>query len=222
MRRGVDLSPSAQHRIRILSPWLWSLALAAGLVVAAQPGRATAQSTARAVDRDGTWRVVPAQSFVGYRVRERLAFLPLPSDAVGRTSAIIGSARIEQNAIVSTRVSVDSRTLKSDRRRRDGAVRGLLAHKPIVIFTLTSPLSLQTLQDGKAFDLRALGTLRLHGVYRNVVFPLRARWIADSLEVIGSLRIAFADYRIRSPKFGPVLSVSKHAKIEVHLSFARA
>src|SRR5206468_2582151 len=130
--------------------------------------------------------------------------------------------RIEHDAIVSTRVSVDSRTLKSDRRRRDGAVRGLLAHKPIVTFTLTSPLPLPAVPSGTAFDLTAPGRMRLHGVSRNVVFPLRARWIADSLEVIGSLRVAFADYRIRSPKFGPVLSVSKHAKIEVHLSFERA
>jgi hypothetical protein len=58
-------------------------------------------------------------------------------------------------------------------------------------------------------------------VSRKVVFPLRARWTSNSLEVIGSLRIAFADYRIKSPKFGPVLSVSKHAKIEVHLFFRR-
>ena len=197
------------------------LVLAAVLVVAPS-GRVAAQPTSSALDRDGTWRVVPAQSFVGYRVRERLAFLPLPSDAVGRTSAIIGSARIEGNAIVATRVSVDSRTLKSDRRRRDGAVRGLLAHQPIVTFRLRARLPLPSVPAGTAFDVRAPGILRLHGVSRNVVFPLRARWIADSLEVIGSLRIAFADYRIRSPKFGPVLSVSKHAKIEVHLSFGRA
>lgn len=166
--------------------------------------------------------MIPAESFVGYRVRERLAFLPFPSDAVGRTSAIIGSARIVHDAIVATNVSVDGRTLKSDRKRRDGAVRGLLAHKPIETFTLRSSLSLPGVPTGTAFDLPAPGILRLHGVSRKVIFPLRARWTADSLEVIGSLRIAFADYRIRSPKFGPVLSVSKHAKIEVHLTFGRA
>jgi hypothetical protein len=154
-------------------------------------------------------------------VREKLGFLPFPSDAVGRTSAILGSARIELATIVSTRVSADARTLKSDRKRRDGAVRGLLVRKPVVIFTLTAPLPLPTTATGGTFALRAAGTLRLHGVTRAVVFPLRARWTAGSLEVIGSLRVAFADYRIKSPKFGPVVSVSKHAKIEVHLTFGR-
>ena len=190
-------------------------------MVSVLPGPASARPATHAVDRDGAWRVIPAESFVGYRVRERLAFLPLPSDAVGRTSAILGSARVNGSAIVSTRVSADTRTLKSDRKRRDGAVRGLLVHKPIASFTLTSPIELPTTATGRTFTLPAPGILLLHGVSRKVVFPLRARWTSNSIEVIGSLSIAFVDYRIKSPKFGPVLSVSKHAKIEVHLSFRR-
>jgi len=197
------------------------LPLAAGLV-AVPPAHALRTAPSSAADRDGTWRAVPAESFVGYRVRERLSFVPLPSDAVGRTSAIIGAARIENGVIVATTVSVDARTLKSDRTRRDDAVRSLLARKPLERFRLRAPVRLPTLDPGRAFSLPAPGILRLHGVSRRVVFPLRARWTVDSLEVIGSLRIAFADYRIRRPKFGPVLSVSKHAKIEVHLSFGRA
>jgi hypothetical protein len=205
-----------------LSRPLRSLALAAALAVSVLPESAPAGPAMRTVDREGVWRVIPAQSFVGYRVRERLAFLPLPSDAVGRTSAILGSARVKGGAIVSTRVSADTRTLKSDRRRRDGAVRGLLLHKPVASFTLTSPMAFPTTATGRTFALPAPGILLLHGVSRKVVFPLRARWTSNSLEVIGSLRIAFADYRIKSPKFGPVLSVSKRAKIEVHLFFGRA
>jgi hypothetical protein len=170
----------------------------------------------------GSWRVVPVESFVGYRVRERLTFLPAPSDAVGRTSAIDGSARIVGNRIVATKVSTDVRTLKSDEARRDGAVRSLLQRQPVASFTLGSPLVLPTTAPGREFALKARGDLRLHGVTRAVVFPLRARWTSDRLEVIGSLRIAFADYEIRSPRFGPVLSVSDHAKIEVDLSFAHA
>jgi hypothetical protein len=192
-------------------------ALVAG-AVAALPTHASPAAPSRAAGRDGTWHIIPAESFVGYRVRERLSFLPLPNDAVGRTSAIIGSARVEHGVIVATTVSADARTLKSDRKRRDDAVRSLLAREPVETFALSSPVRLPTLHSGKAFSLRAPGILRLHGVSRRVVFPLRARWTVNSLEVIGSLRIAFADYRIRRPKFGPVLSVSKHAQIEVHLS----
>src|SRR5439155_12996039 len=39
----------------------------------------------------GTWKLEASRSFVGYRVREKLAMLPAPSDAVGRTAAVTGS-----------------------------------------------------------------------------------------------------------------------------------
>src|SRR5438309_11343595 len=45
----------------------------------------------------GTWSV-GAGSFVGYRVREQLADLPAPSDAVGRTGVVSGGATSVVNA----------------------------------------------------------------------------------------------------------------------------
>src|SRR6266550_3812511 len=70
-----------------------------------QDSRATAASIEPDA-HDGSWRVVPAESFVGYRVHERLGFLPAPSDAVGRTSSIVGIAQISGQQI--TRVAVSS------------------------------------------------------------------------------------------------------------------
>src|SRR5207248_1529715 len=45
-------------------------------------------------DLTGTWTVADG-SVAGYRVREKLAQLPAPSDAVGRTGAITGQVTIE-------------------------------------------------------------------------------------------------------------------------------
>lgn len=45
----------------------------------------------------GTWQVVSG-SEAGYRVRERLAALPAQNDAVGRTQAVTGSARLRPPA----------------------------------------------------------------------------------------------------------------------------
>ena len=44
-------------------------------------------------DLTGTWTVADG-SVAGYRVREKLAALPAPSDAVGRTGAITGQVTI--------------------------------------------------------------------------------------------------------------------------------
>src|SRR5690348_7080652 len=43
------------------------------------------------VPADGTWQLVVGPSLVGYRVRERLTYLPAPHDAVGRTSRVTGT-----------------------------------------------------------------------------------------------------------------------------------
>jgi polyisoprenoid-binding protein YceI len=197
------------HRARLVAV---VLGFAAAAPAAAQTGVS--------ISRDGLWRVVPAESFVGYRVRERLGFLPAPSDAVGRTSAIVGTARIREGRIVSTVVTTDLRTLKSDESRRDGVVRSRLGKYPQARFRLTAPIRLPDVPDGQTFTFSARANLTIHGVTRAVIFPLQARWSEERLQVIGKLRVRFSDYRIGSLRVGPVLSISKFATIEVQLSFA--
>jgi hypothetical protein len=70
----------------------------------------------------GRW-TIGSGSEAGYRVREKLGFLPAQSDAVGRTSAITGEATVtEVKRIVTVRAAsfvVAVNTLKSDRSMRD-------------------------------------------------------------------------------------------------------
>src|SRR3954453_24258584 len=47
---------------------------------------------------DGDWRVATA-SVVGYRVREKLANVPAPHDAVGRTHAVRGTLAVHARAL---------------------------------------------------------------------------------------------------------------------------
>ncbi len=172
-------------------------------------------------DHDGTWTVVPSESFLGYRVRERLAALPAPSDAVGRTSAIVGTAVISNDQIISTVVSSDLRTLKSDKEPRDHAVIWRLGRLPQARFTLLEPILLPQISDDQAFPTSARARLMIHGVARTVTFPLQMRWTVDRLQVIGTLRVKISDFKIQSVRVGPVVSVSDSAKIEVSLSFQR-
>ena len=59
----------------------------------------------------GTWTVTSG-SQAGYRVREQLASLPAPSDAVGRTTAVGGTLTLAQAAtgysVTAANVSVDA------------------------------------------------------------------------------------------------------------------
>src|SRR5437016_7068526 len=78
--------------------------------------------TAAASPGTGTWTVTSG-SQAGYRVREQLASLPAPSDAVGRTTAVTGSFTLTQaasgDAVTAASFSVDVSTLTSDKAMRD-------------------------------------------------------------------------------------------------------
>jgi hypothetical protein len=56
---------------------------------------------------DGEWVIVADGGFVGYRIRERLGPLPAPSDAVGRTDAVVGAATISDGRLTHLEIVVD-------------------------------------------------------------------------------------------------------------------
>lgn len=64
------------------------------------------------------------------------------------------------------------------------------------------------------------GALTLHGMTRNVTIALQARWSGDSIEVVGSLPIRFADYHITPPSIGPI-TVADHGTMEFHVFFTK-
>jgi polyisoprenoid-binding protein YceI len=185
-------------------------------------GSDTSGTTSFDGDLDGTWTVVPDDSFVGYRVREQLAFLPAPNDAVGRTTAVEGSIEISGLEVVSASVSADLTQLQSDESRRDDTIRhsGLESDTyPDATFELAEPIAFATLpEEGEVVDAQAVGNLTLHGVTRQVTLPLQARWNDGRIDVVGSLDIAFADYDITPPSIGPA-TVEDHGTIEVQLVF---
>ena len=68
----------------------------------------------------------PEGNVARYRVREQLARLDFPNDAVGETSSISGALVLDEDGSVvaaESRFEVDLRTLKSDSDRRDNYIR---------------------------------------------------------------------------------------------------
>jgi polyisoprenoid-binding protein YceI len=187
---------------------------------------ASASANENPEDLDGEWSVVASNSFVGYRVRERLTFLSAPSDAVGRTSSVKGTLRIAGPAVETVDVTADLRQLKSDEDRRDRRMHtlGLESDRfPTTRFQLSTPMQFESKPAaGETVKASASGKLTIHGVTRDVTIPLEARWNTDGIEVVGSQEIAMRDYNITPPKVGPVLSISDKGTIEFELRFVRA
>src|SRR5437870_10612570 len=86
------------------------------------PSTSASNSPSGSASGAGTWTVTSG-SQAGYRVREQLASLPAPSDAVGRTSAVTGTLTLAQSAsgysVTAADFTVDVSKLTSDQSRRD-------------------------------------------------------------------------------------------------------
>lgn len=180
-------------------------------------------------DLSGEWSA-DTGSVAGYRVREELATLSAPSDAVGRTSEVVGAVEIEDDgssvtALRGSMIEVDLTSLESDESRRDERVRssGLESDFfPTATFELTDDIDMPTsLRDGATVSVDAPGEMTLHGVTRPVTVPLEIRLSGATVQVVGSQEIMLSDYEIDVSSFGGFVSVEDTGTIEFELTLAR-
>ena len=121
---------------------------------------------------------------------------------------------------------VDMTRLTSDSSARDGAMRSQALETntfPEASFVLTTPVDLATVPEaGSSFTVEASGDLTLHGVTRSVTVPIEGQRIDDTVVVVGSIEILFADYDIDRPRAAVVLSVEEQGVMEFQLFLTRA
>lgn len=67
----------------------------------------------------------------------------------------------------------------------------------------------------------AVGELTVHGVTKDVIVPVEARWTGEQIEVVASFDVRLADFDIEPPTGFLVLSVADQGTIELHLLFDR-
>lgn len=184
--------------------------------------------TATAADLAGTW-VVSAGSVVGYRVREQLGGVSALSDAVGRTSAVTGSATIEARGeavgVTAAEFEADLSQLASDDGRRDRRIRtiGLETNQfPTGTFVLAEALDVPAdALAGTTVDVTIVGDLTLHGVTKRVSIPCQARLSGDRIDVVGALTFPFSDFAMTPPDIAGFVRVEDDATLELQLSLAR-
>jgi polyisoprenoid-binding protein YceI len=180
---------------------------------------ATPTATATATASAGTTKwTVADDSEAGYRVREKLAFLPAKNDAVGRTSDITGSAESAGDTFTKADFEIDLTTLASDQDRRDQRIREIGVESdrfPTAKFSLTEPLAL-----GKS-KVDATGDLTLHGVTKRVTIPVEVRLSGSTAEAVGSLTFPWGDFGMTAPSVAGFVSVEDDATLEFDLKLTR-
>jgi polyisoprenoid-binding protein YceI len=176
----------------------------------------------------GRW-TIGSGSAAGYRVREKLAFLPAESQAVGRTSQITGGATFTGagTTVRVTRASfaVDVETLKSDRSMRDEKIReiGLESEKyPTSTFVLSTPIVLPaSALSGKPVHTSATGALEIHGTTKTVTIPLEMSLSATEVQAVGSITFPWGEFDMTAPSIGGFVNVTNSATMEFDLDLRR-
>jgi polyisoprenoid-binding protein YceI len=176
----------------------------------------------------GTWSVT-AGSQAGYRVREQLASLPAPSDAVGRTSAVTGTLTLAQTAsgysVTAATVTVDVSKLSSDKPMRDQRIhsQGLQSDRyPTATFQLATPIALPAeAASGQTVHVFAIGALTLHGVTKTVTIPIDARLTGSKIELVGSITFPFSQFGMTPPSIGGFVTVQDNATMEFQVVLAQ-
>lgn len=162
-------------------------------------------------------------TFAGFRVTEELTTIG-STEAVGRTGDVSGSMTIDGTTVTAASFEIGMATLTTDDARRDNRIRDALAVEqfPTARFALNEPIELgDDAQDGGPVSVTAPGELTIRGVTNTVEFPLEAQLVGDTIVVVGSLVVEFADYGVEVPSAPIVLSAEDSGPIELQLLLVR-
>ncbi len=192
-----------------------------------QPSPTTAATNA---NETITLVVVPEKSEARYRVREQLAGVSLPSDAVGKTNAVSGQIVGKMDGTIISAESqfvVDVRTLRSDQGLRDNFIQRTplqTSQYPNVTFVPKSAPGLPLLvpsNGSAAFQL--IGDLTIKDVTKPVTWEATCQLESNQTEgkCSATVSFTFADFNLEQPRVGRVVSIEETIKLEIDLYLQR-
>lgn len=210
------------HRLRSAVVWMVVLSL---MITASGAAVRSASAQAAAI----RYAVVPERSEARYRIREQLASLSFPNDAVGATRAVEGGIALDvRGRVVSgpSRFTVDLGTLTSDQPRRDNYVRRNTLDTeryPTAVFVPTEVrgLPVPLPQSGTAtFELT--GDFTVRAVTRRTTWQATATFNGAEVDVRARTAFRFADLGLQIPRVASVLSVEDDIRLELDLVLRRS
>jgi polyisoprenoid-binding protein YceI len=189
----------------------------------ATPSPAASATATKAPLPSGARRfaVVPAASQATIRVREQVAAVPAPGDAVLSTSAFSGTLVLLADGTFASgsMLAVELDTLKSDSDLRDEWIKFNTLNTrvfPRAEFTPSRVTGVPVpLPDSGEWDATIEGTMKIHGVERAVAWPVKATRSAGEVRVRGATAFKFGDYGMAVPANRLILSVIDEVRLEI-------
>lgn len=192
------------------------------MVLTEEIGRSEAGQTARGIRLE-----IQSGSKAEYRVREQLARLNFPNDAVGATESITGALVVRPDGTFTpdSKLTVDMRTLRTDEPKRDGFVRENTLETtrlPTAEFVPRRYTGLPTpLPTSGGATFKLTGDMTLHGVTAEETWDVAATFAGDSVNAKATARFNFAKYKITIPRVFGLLSVEDDIRLELNVRMRR-
>jgi len=189
------------------------------------PSSTTSSQTAGETLPAGAIRftIAATRSQATIRVREQVAGIPAPGDAVLTTRAFSGSLVLLADGTFATGslIAVDLDTLSSDSDLRDewikfNTLQTRVYPRAEFIATRVSGIPLPLPVEGE-WSATIEGTMRIHGVERPLTWDLRATRSSGEIRVRGETAFRFGDYGMAVPANRLILSVVDDVRLEIDL-----
>jgi polyisoprenoid-binding protein YceI len=166
--------------------------------------------------------VAPAGNEARYRVREQLANLPFPNDAVGVTQKVSGGIVIDANGQpvpTQSRILVDVSDLTTDQQMRDNFIRRNTLQTEQYPTVEVVPTSFRGLPAGPlptsgrhTFELVA--NVKIRDVTRSVVWNVTADFAPGRVSGNADTRFLFSEFELTQPQVARVISVASAIGLE--------
>ncbi len=166
-----------------------------------------------------------------YKVREQLAGISFPSDAVGTTSGVTGTVVVNPDGTIDasrSKLTVDLTSLKSDQQMRDGYVqsRTLETEKyPTLEFVPKRPVGLPVPFPsgmGAQAGFQLIGDMTLHGVTSETTWNVVATFANDMVAGRATTTLQFATFKMPKPSLARLLSVDDKIELEIEFKAKRS
>ena len=168
-------------------------------------------------DYEGYTFVVSDGSEATFTVEEQLASLPLPNDAVMRTTSLSGEVHLDGRPSL---VEVELQTLSSDQTFRDRYVRSRMFNQfPLAIFTVGDIGEIPDgLAEGEEVTTQVDGLLEVHGGEFPITFEIQARDDGDSMFILGRTTFTWDQLEVPRPQAQSVVSIEDEVRVEILLA----
>lgn len=164
-----------------------------------------------------------------YQVQEQLAGRSLPSQAIGRTSAVSGVLVLDaQGSIVpgQSKIEVDVRTLKSDESMRDNYIQ----RTPLQTSIYPTATFVPSKVAGLPWPLPSSGTakftmdgdLTVHGTTKPVSWTVSATFAGGQVTGNATMPFTFSEFGMTAPHTPIALSVQDSGTLALQFTAARA